>query len=160
MSIASDYTALLLAELPEPVADTTERDPDDFGRDTWCFDTLQTGRLMSDRDLVASDLYRRIITPPGGLAFLGTEDDRAWGFGVQRYLGSLATAATIGSELEQQLRLSVYVQTVAARVTEQRLPDNSRALELLVGATTTAGPIRFKVGVDQVSARFLGLEPA
>jgi hypothetical protein len=160
-SIASDYTAQLLAELPDPVP-TPERAPGDFGRDTLCFDTLKTGRYMSGKLLVASGIYRWLLTPPGILS--GSDADRNWGFGIQKYLGRVTTEserAQIGGDIETGLlEDDRRLDSVSAIVTQQIDGAGDVELTIAIAATSAAGPLQFKVAVDQVSARFLGLEGA
>jgi hypothetical protein len=161
MSIATDYTAQLLAELPDPVP-TPERAPGDFGRDVLCFDSLKTGRYASGKLLVASGIYRWLLTPPGTLR--GSDADRNWGFGIQRYVGRVLTQselAQLGGDIQTGLlEDDRRVSTVSARVSQQTNEAGDVALTIAISATSAAGPLQFKVAVDQASARFLGLEGA
>ena len=156
MSIASDYTAAILATLPEPAA-PVPRAAGDFGRDVLCIDTLRTGRYMSGTLLVAANLYHRITMLPGSLR--GSEEERDAGLGIQRRLGGLTAGYdNVSTDVEHECRKDLRVQSVSARTTERLLPDNSLEISITVSAQTTAGPLRFKAAVDSVSARFLGLE--
>lgn len=158
MSIASDRTAEILATLPEPTEEL-ERDPADYGRDVLCIETLKSGRYMRDRPLIAAGLYHRLVTDPGSLPGW-SEDDRDFGLGIERYVGRVDAAEGLGTEIEIELSKDPRVSSVAAAVTEHRFPDGGARLDIAVTAESTAGVLRFKVSVDNVSARFLGLEAA
>jgi hypothetical protein len=159
MSIAGDRAASILAALPDPVEEP-ERDPADFGRDTLCIDSLQTGRYMSGTLLIAAGLYHRLITPPGVLR--GSEDDRDFGLGVQRFIGRVGERDSIGlgRQAEEELSKDPRVSAVTVAAIEEILPSGDARLVLKASAQSTAGPLRFKVRVDKVSSRFLGLEVA
>jgi hypothetical protein len=157
MSIASDRTAEILATLPDPVEELP-RDPADPGRDTLCIETLKTGRYMSGTLLIAAGLYHRLITPPGALR--GSEDDRDYGLGIQKYIGRVGERDEIGlgSDIEEELGKDPRVSAITAAVTETSLPNGDLELEAAISAQSNAGPLQFKVRADKVSARFLGLE--
>lgn len=161
MSIASDYTAQLLAGLPPPAAEPTERRPGDIGRDILCLGSLRSGRAMSGTLLVAANHYHRLITRPGQLR--GSEEDRDFGMGIEGWLGRLTdrnAAAELGRAIERELSKDRRTRSVTARVVAFDEPDGSQRLEASVSSQTTSGPLRYKVSVDNVSARFLGLEAA
>jgi hypothetical protein len=156
MSIASDYTALLLAELPNP-AEEPERAPDDYGRDILCLNSLKSGRFMSGPLLIAANHLHRLITPPKTLS--GSEEDRDFGLGIHRWLGRLAgkneAAELAGLVQLELLKDRPRTRTVSAQVVAFDEPDGTQRLEVSVQSTTGAGPLRYKVGIDSVSARFL-----
>ncbi len=156
MSIASDYTTQLLIELgafgPEP-----ERAPDDYGRDILCIDSLKSGRYMSGRLLIAANHLHRLVTPPGTLR--GSEEDRDFGMGIERWLGRVTdqnAAAELARAIENELiKDAPRTRSVSAQVVAYDEPDGSQRLEASVVSQTGVGPLRYKVGVDSVSARFL-----
>ena len=49
----------------------------DFGTDTYCLDSLMTGRMASDATLIGQRLYHALITPRGAL--LGGPDEESFG---------------------------------------------------------------------------------
>jgi hypothetical protein len=156
MSIASDYTAQLVAELPEPVEEPP-RAPDDYGRDILCLESLKSGRYMSGRLLIAANHLHRLVTIPGTLQ--GSEEDRDFGLGISRWLGRLTdgnAAAELARAIENELlKDRPRTRTVSARVVGIDEPDGSQRLEASISSQTGVGPLRYKVGIDSVSARFL-----
>lgn len=63
-----------------------------YGADTWCGDSLVTGRLARGVMNVALALYRRLITPRGTLRPLdetSNEDELNYGFDLAQYCGAV-----------------------------------------------------------------------
>lgn len=88
-----------------------------WGTDTWCADTIRTGRLVTGVTLLAQAIYRRLTTPRGMLR--GGQEESAYGFDISNYIGAtgLRTAAAalpniVRAELLKDDRLeSVVVRT-------------------------------------------------
>jgi hypothetical protein len=115
-----------------------------YGVDTWCADSLVTGRLDSGRGLVARALYRRFITPRGTLS--GGTDEQVYGFDLASYVGS--------SDVDLVLR------TLPAIMRAEALKDDRIAdVVATVSQDTTArdGTVSITVSISDVSTTILGL---
>lgn len=87
-----------------------------YGSDTWCGDSLVTGRFSRGRAHVVLALYRRLITPRGTLRPLNedsNEDELDYGFDVAQFCGAcdpeiaaLIAPPQIAAELEKDDRVS------------------------------------------------------
>lgn len=63
-----------------------------YGSDTWCGDSLVTGRMSRGVVHVILALYRRLITPRGTLRPLkeeSNEEELAYGFDLAQYVGAV-----------------------------------------------------------------------
>lgn len=58
-----------------------------FGTDTWCLNSLSTGRLAKGSALVAQAAFRRLTTPRGTLR--GGDEEDAYGFDVAGLVGDV-----------------------------------------------------------------------
>ncbi len=132
--------------------------PTDFGRDTSCATALRTGRLSTGRQLLAEAAYRRITTPRGMLR--GGEQETNYGIDITSF---------VGTSEPRKLAASLPVIVRAELLKDERFIDVDVNLsvteegpvtefDLSIVLTDTDGPFTFKVGVDEVSARFLGIE--
>jgi len=66
-----------------------------YGRDTWCLDSLQPGRMVSGRALVAQALFRRWTTPRGTLS--GGPEEDIYGIDVVGFVGAAALPVVLGA---------------------------------------------------------------
>lgn len=89
-----------------------------YGTDTWCADSLVTGRMARGVLVVALALYRRFITPRGTLQ--GGEEEAAYGFDVAEWVGAVGYDTAIQSlpgimaaEAQKDDRVSSAVVSVA-----------------------------------------------
>ena len=132
----------------------------DFGRDTYCLDSLRTGRMASGPMLVGQRCYHHLITPRGTLH--GGEDEASFGFDVSGEIGKLVEPgydAALKSKIDAELskdpailrtETSVFVSQVGAAV----------SCEVTVIGYTEEGPFRLVVGVSEVTTELLKLEEA
>lgn len=87
-----------------------------FGADTWCTDSLRTGRLVTGTQLLAHALYRRMITPRGVLR--GGAEESAYGVDVTGYVGAVGAATAIAALpniLRAELMKDDRVQNIVVR---------------------------------------------
>jgi hypothetical protein len=69
-----------------------------YGSDTWCGDSLVTGRMSRGVKHVVLALYRRLITPRGTLRPLNedsNEDELNYGFDVAQFVGAVAPEVAV-----------------------------------------------------------------
>lgn len=131
----------------------------DFGRDTSCTTSMRTGRIVRGRQLLAEAAFRRITTPPGTLR--GGEAERNYGIDVTALVGAseprkaaARLPGIIRAELLKDERFLDATATVVAIA-------SGAATEFEINIrleTEESGAFTFKVGVDEVSAQFLGIE--
>ncbi len=100
-----------------------------YGVDTWCLDSIVTGRLASGVQLVVQALYGRLTTPQGTLQGYDDEhnaEESIYGFDVSGYVGATGpdtAAAALPGLVENQLSLDDRVQNVAVVATIAMLQD-------------------------------------
>lgn len=130
-----------------------------YGADTWCRGSLVTGRLARGKALVIQALFNRTITPQGTLR--GGDEERAYGFGVEDYIGEVgypaalvAMPGALGAELSKEDRATGIV--VAA--TQVHEPNGEDAIDLRVGGTLVDEDedFAFTMRVSDTSAVLLG----
>ncbi len=91
------------------------------GTDTWCADSLVTGRFSRGVNHVALALYRRLITPKGTLRPLdedSNEDELDYGFDLSNYCGSVSPEVAILTaplQIQAELRKDDRVLDVLAK---------------------------------------------
>lgn len=132
-----------------------------YGVDTWCADSLVTGRLDSGRGLVARALYRRFITPRGTLA--GGTDEQVYGFDLSSYVGSTGIdlvlrtlPAIMRAEALKDDRIADVVATVS-------LDENPRDGTVSITAIITlrlvdeASSFDLTLSISDVTTTILGL---
>jgi len=134
-----------------------------YGADIWCTDQLITGRLARGPAVVAQALYRRLITPRGTLR--GGDDESAYGFDVASYVGAVGTAtalAALPGLVRGELVKDARVADVAATASITTDPGGLVSIVIVVDVTLAdeGETFTFSVGVDAVSAQFLGLGEA
>lgn len=84
-----------------------------YGKETWCYDSVQPGRYATKKQALAQACYRRLITPRGTLR--GAELDSAttnYGFDLIGYVGAVSSAfataaipALVANELQKDDRV-------------------------------------------------------
>jgi hypothetical protein len=160
MSIASKRRDEILATLPAPV-EPRVRARGDFGRDTLCIDSLQTGRYATGTALIAQRHYHRLVTPPGSLR--GSKKLKDFGLGIQKWIGKLVSSPLFLASTPTQIRAELRKDDQTARVVPEIFEEDSASKDLRyrirIQAFTDIGPFAFNVGVDEgLSFRYLGLE--
>lgn len=77
-----------------------------YGVDTWCANTLVTGRLARGSRVVALAVFRRFITPRGTLHgllnddctdFVGGDEEGRYGFDLSAYVGAVGTEIALAA---------------------------------------------------------------
>lgn len=131
-----------------------------FGRDTYCHDSLQTGRMVTGVALVAQNAYHRLITPPGTLA--GGDEEDTYGFDLHGKLGSVSTPAERAS-LPGRIRAELLKDERIVDVTvDVAVADDAGVVSytITVDVQTGEGPFALQLSVDDVTVTLLGIEVA
>lgn len=102
-----------------------------YGSDTWCGDSLVTGRFSRGRMHVILALYRRLKTPKGTLRPLNedsNEDELDYGFDVAQFVGAcdpevavLIAPPQIAAECEKDDRVLSATVTGRYQYTKAKL---------------------------------------
>lgn len=107
-----------------------------FGRDTWCADALQPGRLVSGNTLLAQALYRRWTTPRGTLR--GGDEEAVYGIDVVGMVGSLALPQLLASMPDMMRAEALKDDRVAdCRVTVVRTTASDGTVTIYPSAVVT-----------------------
>jgi len=129
----------------------------DFGRDISCTTSLRTGRFATGARHVGEAAYRRLTTPRGMLR--GGEEEQSYGLDLTELIGSTSTksdAAALPGRIKTELEKDERIASVEATVTTVK-EGPSTSFEIVIVATTDAGPFTLKLAVDAVSVELLGL---
>lgn len=130
-----------------------------FGTDTWCTDSLRTGRLVTATTLLAHALYRRLITPRGVLR--GGQDESAYGVDVTGYVGAVGyeiAEAALPNIVRAELKKDDRVQNVVVRATLRGAtgPTQSLLLEIDVYPVDDTETFSLTLAVSEVETQLLG----
>jgi hypothetical protein len=133
-----------------------------FGRDTFCVDSLRTGRFATGVRLVAQNAYHRLTTPRGQLR--GGEEEQDYGLDLSEMIGGVASDADalavqhrVRNELQKDERIGDV--TVSVLVVRDAIATE---YQITVVAQTAEGPFTLVVRVADVTVELLRLttEPA
>ena len=130
-----------------------------YGLDTWCSDSLRTGRLASGRVLVAQALYRRQITPRGTLR--GGDEEANYGIDLAGYVGAdpalsaVILPGIIRGELLKDDRVSDVVVEVLSATTAAGLVTLTITESVLLHGDSE--PFSLTIAVSAVGAVLLGI---
>jgi hypothetical protein len=136
-----------------------------FGKDTWCYDSLQPGRYATGAQLVVQALYGRLDTPRGTLLPLedgGGDEESAYGFDVSGYVGAVGYPAAVEAlpglvtgELLKDDRVQPTLTVIATIVTG---PDGEDSIELEISGDLAdeSGSFDFTLSVTDSRVRLLG----
>jgi hypothetical protein len=131
-----------------------------YGTDTWCGDSLVTGRLAKGVRLVALALYRRLITPRGTL--VGGDDESAYGFDLASYVGAVGypvAIAALPSIVRGELMKDERVSDVVVETLIVQGDDGLQDIQLEVTALLSDESETFTLvlAVDDVTTAIVGL---
>lgn len=94
-----------------------------YGVDTWCGDSLQTGRLARGVQNLTLACYRRLITPRGTLQGLSDDDEEAdYGLDLAGFVGKVDSRdlrGALGPAIRAELMKDDRVRDVAATIVRE-----------------------------------------
>jgi len=106
-----------------------------YGTDLWCLTSVQPGRLVSGKLLVAQAIYRRLTTPRGTL-----RGDLSYGYDVVGLIGAIGTEAA-ATVLRFAVRAEVMkddrVQDVDVTVTRAIVGPGEESLTISLSVLLT-----------------------
>ena len=131
----------------------------DFGRDTWCRDSLRTGRYATGVELVAQAVYHRLITVRGTLR--GGEEEANYGLGLEDLVGFVGDVdllkLTLPGRIRQELLKDERILDAAATVIASS-DGPAITLTITIECSTAEGPFRLVLAVGDVTVELVGLE--
>jgi len=130
----------------------------DFGRDLYCLDSIQTGRLASGLLLLGQRCYHRLITPKG--ACRGSAGALDAGIDLPGMVGASNTVElqnAMPTRIANELLKEEQVEAVTVDMeSEVDGPDVSWTFTILV--QSAQGPFRLVLAVADVTVELLQLE--
>lgn len=132
----------------------------DFGVDTYCLDSLRTGRLVSGVRLLGQRCYHRLITPRGALR--GGEDDANFGYDISGECGATTTTtqrSVVESRVVQELLKDPEVESATCSIAETRTGADV-AWVVTVNVQSAQGPFELVLAVSAVTVQMVGLRSA
>lgn len=130
-----------------------------FGRDTWCLDSLNPGRYVTGRLLVAQAIYRRLTTPRGTLR--GSDEAAAYGFDVSSYVGAVGADAanTLPSQVVSEILKDdrVLNATCTANAITDASGETQVYLEIQVSLGDEGGDFTLTLSVTEYATRITGI---
>ena len=130
----------------------------DFGTDTYCLDSIQTGRYASDTTLIGQRFYHALITPRGAL--LGGPEEESFGEDLSDLVGSPAGIESerairekvqrAASKDEEILKVSTQIQTTIEST-------GAVSHDVQIVADTAAGPFNLVLSINDLSVELVGL---
>lgn len=127
-----------------------------YGRDTYCLDARQTGRLARGLVLLGQRCYHRLVTPRGMLR--GGEDEANFGIDLSAEVGGMSdgsTALRLKGMTEAELRKE-EIEEVEATVTETA-SGPYRSYSISIRVTAAEGPFELVLEVSAVTVELLKL---
>ena len=120
-----------------------------YGSDTWCADSIVTGRFARGTTNVVLALYRRLITPKGTLRPLdeeSNEDELDYGFDLATFVGMVQPEIAIliaPAQIQAELLKDDRVLDVVARGSYTLNSDGTAVLLFEVSVTLHSSNDRF-----------------
>lgn len=129
----------------------------DYGRDTSCTTSLNSGRFVTGPRLVGEAAYRRLTTPRGMLR--GGEDEQNYGIDLTALIGSVnnrGASASLPGRIQSELLKDERIESVEVDVVESTDgPDIT--IGITIEAQTGAGPFTLKLLATDVTVELLGI---
>jgi len=131
-----------------------------FGQDTYCYDEILPGRLVSGPELVAQAVYRRLTTPRGTLD--DGDEGAVYGLDLLGFIGTVGTRNAIDA-IPEAVRSEVLkddrVDSVEAGVDATIGTDGAVALSITVDAQLAdeTGSFTLTIGVSDLDVALLGV---
>lgn len=130
----------------------------DFGQDTYCVDSLVTGRLVSGTKLVAQRLYHALTTPRGSLR--GSAEHYSWGEDLTALCGSpcdKTTQSAIRTKVNRAVAADNQIKAVAVDIVSSISSVGAGTFEVTVTATTADGPFTLVLAIGEVTVELIGI---
>lgn len=130
----------------------------DYGRDTYCLDSLRTGKFASGATLIGQRLYHALTTPRGAL--LGGEEAQNWGEDVEGLIGTPAgpnTESKIRAKVDRAASKDETIASITTAIVSSVDAAGDTSHEVTIDAKTAAGPFQLVLSIGSVTVDLLGL---
>ena len=130
----------------------------DYGRTTWCLDSLRTGRYVTGHMAVGQNCYHRLITPRGALQ--GGPDEGNYGLDLEGMCGAAVTPDlqnAMPARIENELRKDERIESVRVSMSSSRDANGDITWSFDIRVMTGLGPFALVIGVDNVGVKLLNL---
>lgn len=132
-----------------------------YGTDTYCYDSLRTGRLVSGAELVAQAIFRRLTTARGTLR--DGDEGETYGIDIQDFVGQVGNADAadaIPDAIAAEVLKDDRVDSVVVEATRQVLPAGLVTFVINIDTTLRDDTDSFTLTlkVSDVSVDLLGIE--
>jgi hypothetical protein len=131
-----------------------------FGRDTYCYDSIRTGRVATGVELLGQALFRRLITPRGTLR--DGDEGLVYGLDVLGFVGMVGTAAAVDAipdAIRAECLKDDRVDRVDASASITRTTDGLATIlvDLDVFPADADESFTLSVSVSEISVTLLGI---
>ena len=125
--------------------------------DTYCVDSIKTGRLASGTTLTAQRFYHSLITPRGSLR--GGEDEESFGEGLAGILGMNATEAErqIKAKVTRAASKDEEILSASTTIVKTVETNGSASFIVTISAQSSTGPFELVLAVSDVTVAMIGL---
>jgi hypothetical protein len=131
-----------------------------YGRDTYCYDRIYTGRLASGVELLAQAIYRRLTTPRGTL--VDGDEGLVYGLDVSGFVGMVGTQSAVDAlpgaveaEVLKDDRISSV--TVTASVVTDSAGLSTITIDILAVPVDEGETFTLSLSVSDVTVALLGV---
>lgn len=129
-----------------------------YGTDSYCLDSMKTGRMVRGTALIGQRLYHALITPRGAL--LGGPDEESFGEDLEELVGSPA-----GKESERAIRNKVQraaskddeILSVSVNIQTTTETNGAVSHEVSITAQTAKGPFDLVLSINDLEVSLVGL---
>ena len=130
----------------------------DYGTDTYCRDSMKTGRMVSGATLIGQRFYHALITPRGAL--IGGPDEESFGEDFSSLVGSPAgieSERAIREKIQRAASKDEEILSVAIQIQTTVETTGSVSHEVQIAADTSSGPFNLVLSIDDLSVELVGL---
>ena len=130
----------------------------DYGTDTYCLDSMKTGRMASGATLIGQRLYHALITPRGAL--IGGPDEESFGEDLSSLVGSPAgieSERAIREKIQRAASKDEEILSVAIQIQTTVETTGEVAHEVQIAADTSSGPFNLVLSINDLSVELVGL---
>ena len=128
-----------------------------FGRDTWCLESRQTGRMANGIMVAAQRVFRRFITERGTLR--GGEDERNFGLDLAGLCGAAVTPAleaAMPQRISNEAQKDAEVESCSATF-DKSVDAGKVTWTFHISCQTAGGPFALVVAVSDATVELLGV---
>lgn len=130
----------------------------DFGQDTYCVNSLKTGRMTSGAMIVGQRFYHALITPRGAL--LGGPDEESFGEDLAELVGAPGwkdSERAIRAKVQRAASKDEEILSVATDILTTIATTGAVSHEVRISADTARGPFSLVLSIDEMSVSLVGL---